>query len=93
MVALRRDEQRRNAVAVESRGLVLPLAHHGEQPRLEPLVPERCVGGHGAVDGFCFVFHDFMCVLVCGYSVTAARACDNIYAVMIVLLSGNSCTG
>ena len=48
MVALRRDEQRRNAVAVESRRLVLPLAHHGEQPRLEPLVPERCVGGHGA---------------------------------------------
>ena len=24
------------------------MAHHGEQPRLEPLVPERCVGGHGA---------------------------------------------
>ena len=39
VVALRRDEQRRNAVAVESRGLVLPLGDHGEQPRLEPLVP------------------------------------------------------
>ena len=38
-------------------------------------------------------FMVFMCVLVCGYSVTAARACENIYAVMIVLLSGNSFTG
>ena len=39
VVALWRDEQWRNAVAVESGGLVLPLAHHGEQPRGEPLAP------------------------------------------------------
>lgn len=38
-------------------------------------------------------FFMVLCVCVCGYSVTAARACDNIYAVMIVLLSGNSFTG
>ena len=35
----RTDEQWCNAVAVESGGLVLPLAHHGEQPRGEPLAP------------------------------------------------------
>ena len=39
VVALWRDEQWCNAVAVESGGLVLPLAHHGEQPRGEPLAP------------------------------------------------------
>ena len=73
--------------------LVEPAATTVAQ-ELQRLSEELMVVGHTTcVDGCCFVFHGFMCVFVCGYSVTAARACDNIYAVMIVLLSGNSFTG
>ena len=48
VVALRRDEQRRDAVAIDSAWRVLPLGDHGEQPCGEPLAPQRSVGGHGA---------------------------------------------